>query len=56
MQYLQAVFAALFGVQSSKRQHQHFSNLSIKYLVVLGVVLTIAFVLTITLVVQIVIS
>ena len=56
MQYLQAVFAALFGVQSSKRQHHHFKNLSVRYLIVLGIVLTVAFVLTITFVVQLVVS
>ncbi|WP_372770311.1 DUF2970 domain-containing protein [Pseudoalteromonas sp.] len=56
MQYLQSIFAALFGVQSSKKHQDDFQNLSAKHLIILASFLTLALIVAIVVVVNLVIS
>ena len=55
MQYVQSIIAALFGIQSDSKRREDFQKLSVKHLIALATLMTVALIILIVFVVNIVI-
>ncbi|AIY63958.1 hypothetical protein OM33_01410 [Pseudoalteromonas piratica] len=56
MQYVQSIIAALFGIQSDSKRREDFQKLSVKHLIALATLMTVALIILIVFVVNIVIG
>ena len=54
MQYVQSIIAALFGIQSDSKRREDFQKLSVKHLIALATLMTVALIILIVFVVNIV--
>lgn len=55
-QVMASVLAAFFGVQSSKNKERDFKHGNHKVFIIVGIIMTLAFLLTVVTIVQIVLS
>lgn len=55
-QVMASVLAAFFGVQSSKNKERDFKHGNHKVFIIVGILMTLAFLLTVVIIVQVVLS